>query len=330
MPSTLPLLAVPQLIGICFNWALLGVLNLQTYLYCEYFPDDRLALKLLVYAVWAWEWVQTGLLTATIVDIYAYDFGSRLSIAQSHNSWFSVAIMCGVSATVLQNFLSWRVYRLSRSWVLTVIMTVLSLIQGVASVFSGVLERKWETSDMAKGTALVPIYIWLCTSAVLDVLITISMTTLLLRKKTGLAHTNAMINRVVRLVVETGMLTASVTLSVLILFNVPSLRDTLLYEAPAMILSKTYANTLLTNLNSRQYIRRHDKHTVNLAKSTVQLNFARNTMESATGSSVSGAAPPINANQMKGFATVPDKLTEQKDRDWSRAGSERMRRNSIV
>ncbi|PCH36445.1 hypothetical protein WOLCODRAFT_81935 [Wolfiporia cocos MD-104 SS10] len=198
-----------QLIGICFNWALLGVLNLQTYLYCEYFPDDRLALRLLVYAVWVWEWVQTGLLTATIVDIYAYDFGSRLSIAQSHNSWFSVAIMCGVSAMVLQNFLSWRVYRLSRSWVLTVIMTVVRAIgqaAGVADLCIGPLSQL----SLIQGVAAV---IWLCTSAVLDVLITISMTTLLLRKKTGFVRTNAMINRVVRLVVETGMLTGTLPIS---------------------------------------------------------------------------------------------------------------------
>ncbi|PCH37063.1 hypothetical protein WOLCODRAFT_167289 [Wolfiporia cocos MD-104 SS10] len=82
------------------------------------------------------------------------------------------------------------------------------------------------------------------------------MTIMLLRNKTGIAHTDVLINRMIRLVVETGSLTASMAILILVLAMTPPVKETLTYEAPALMLTKLYANTFMTNLNNRAFVRR--------------------------------------------------------------------------
>jgi len=101
-----------------------------------------------------------------------------------------------------------------------------------------------------------PLAIWLALSVLADVMIAVSMTILLFKSKTGIARTDALINRVIRLVVETGTLTASMAIVTIILANHPALRETLLYETPSINLTKIYANTFLMNLNNRVDLRR--------------------------------------------------------------------------
>lgn len=67
-----------------------------------------------VYGMLIYEWVQTGLITAVGMDIYVYAYGDVSTITGAHNGWFSVPIMDGIVATVVQTFFAWRIYRLSR------------------------------------------------------------------------------------------------------------------------------------------------------------------------------------------------------------------------
>jgi len=111
-------------------------------------------------------------------------------------------------------------------------------------------------SNPEKGrTALPLISTWLATSAFVDVFIAVAMTVILLKAKSGLRRrSNDMVNSLVRLVIETGILTASVAIIDVVFFTARS--DTLLHECPALVLAKLYANTLLVNLNNRAFMRR--------------------------------------------------------------------------
>ena len=63
----------------------------------------------------AYEWVQTGLITAAAMQIYVYDYGDVLSMLAFHNTWFSATVMCGLVSAVVQVFFAWRILQLSRS-----------------------------------------------------------------------------------------------------------------------------------------------------------------------------------------------------------------------
>ncbi|KAH9930192.1 uncharacterized protein B0H18DRAFT_1116893 [Fomitopsis serialis] len=80
--SNIAILAGPKLLGYFFNWALLGVLTLQTYLYHVSFPHDPLLLQCLVYGMLAFEWVQTGLVTGVAFEIFVYNYGDLNSLTK--------------------------------------------------------------------------------------------------------------------------------------------------------------------------------------------------------------------------------------------------------
>ncbi|PCH36443.1 hypothetical protein WOLCODRAFT_81797 [Wolfiporia cocos MD-104 SS10] len=141
----------------------------------------------LAYGMLIFEWVQTGLLTAGGMEIYVYNYGDLLSLVQFHNAWFALTIMCGIVSATVQTFFAWRIHRLSKSRILA------SCIIVVFGLFSTCCVNS--------------VQVWLAGSAAADMLIAVSMVVLLLRRKSGIARTDALINRMVRLVVETGSLT---------------------------------------------------------------------------------------------------------------------------
>jgi len=268
--ESLPLQAGPQLLSLCFNWALLGILNIQVYSYYDYFPDDRPSLKCLVYGMLIYEWVQTGLITAVGMDIYVYAYGDVSTITGAHNGWFSVPIMDGIVATVVQTFFAWRIYRLSRmrlfkSRLLAGSIVVLAIIQAIASIIGGAMQESvMNATAIQSHTMRYPFAVWLGAGVLADATIAVSMTILLFKSKVGVARSDAVVNRVIRLVVETGTLTASMAIITIILANLHPLRETLLYETPAVNLTKIYANTFLVNLNSRADLRRRVAETLSL------------------------------------------------------------------
>ncbi|PCH41709.1 hypothetical protein WOLCODRAFT_137556 [Wolfiporia cocos MD-104 SS10] len=336
-PVSIPLLAGPQFLGICFNWALLGLLNLQVYLYYDYFPKDRLSLKCLVYSVFIYEWVQTGLITAAAMDVYVYHYGDQLALVEFHNTWFSATIMCGLISATVQCFFAWRIYQLSRSRVLAGCVVVLAFFQGISSIICGVFEKQEVVASALQGHLLKAAVSWLAGSVVVDVLIAVSMTILLLRSKSGIAQTDALINRMVQLVVETGTLTASLAILVLICANVRPLHRTLVYEAPALILTKMYSNTFLTNLNNREYIRRQDKSAVELMPEsgsglrfaqTVSLSVPKGTVTTThTGESSAAETDVVQ----KSFVLASNmKEVQKRTITQSDTNTRHPRRNSIV
>ncbi|TFY68885.1 hypothetical protein EVJ58_g740 [Rhodofomes roseus] len=320
LPTSVPLLAGPQLLGVFFNWGLLGVLTVQCYAYHDNFKTDRLSLKSLVLGVLTYEWVQTGFITATTMQIYVYDYGNVLSVLEFHNTWFSATIMCGLISAVVQTFFAWRIFKLSRSRVLGGSMAALIVAEkaeGIASALHGQL--------------LTVAILWLAGAVVVDVLIAVCMTYLV----------HALINRMVQLVFETGTLTASLSILVLITANVKPWHETLVYQAPALILTKMYSNTLLTNLNSRVYLRKYDEATVELPPMS-GLRFANSgafALDSSAGQMTTAEIA------QKGFALVGalessrsagfvmhrrDAGAESDDAVSEKSEKRRQRRNSMV
>ncbi|PCH35666.1 hypothetical protein WOLCODRAFT_80737, partial [Wolfiporia cocos MD-104 SS10] len=111
-------------LGVCFNWALHGILNLQVYLYYDRYPEDGLVFKGLVCGILIIEWVQTGLLTAAGMVVYVYEYGNLLALIEFHNAWFSVDVMCGIISATVQSFFAWRIYKLSGSRMISGLLAV--------------------------------------------------------------------------------------------------------------------------------------------------------------------------------------------------------------
>ncbi|KAH9940619.1 hypothetical protein B0H21DRAFT_824746 [Amylocystis lapponica] len=244
--TPMALLAGPQIIGMFFNWGLQTVLSVQ----------DSIPLKVLVYGTLCFEWVQTGLMTADAFDIYVYGYGDITAMLSYHSTWFSVPIMSGFIAAIVQIFFAWRIYMISRSRIMMGVIVLCAIGQFAIATVDGVLLFKSMAGSAGSKTHLTPIIsASLATSAFVDVLIAIVMTRLLFKARTGIAHSDDVVNRLIQLVIETGTLTATVDIIYMVLL-IASPSDTLLYQCPSFFLAKLYANTLLVNLNNRAFMRR--------------------------------------------------------------------------
>lgn len=275
MPANpIPLLAGPQLLGLCLNWALFATVNIQAYRYHESFPSDPLRFKFLVCGVLLHEWIQTGFITANSMEMFVYGYGDPSSLIRFHSGWFSVTIMSGMISVMVQTFFAWRVYKFSMSRLWGGSIVLLAVFQSVAAFVCGVMQRSTGFAAHIQGKLLTVSAVWLTGSSAVDIIIAISMTTLLLRNRTGVPHTDALIHWVVLLVVETGTLTASMAVLVMILSEVHSLRETMVYSTIVQNLTKFYAITFLTNLNSRVRFRKRMERDLVVDLFPMSLKFA--------------------------------------------------------
>ncbi|KAI0683610.1 hypothetical protein C8T65DRAFT_749440 [Cerioporus squamosus] len=252
LPPNLTLLAGPQLLGAFLMWGLQGVLTLQHVLHVV--PAGSPFPQLLVWGTFIWEWVQVGLITQNYFDIYVYDYGSIQSLTAYHNSWFSAPIMTAVVSFVVQCFFAWRIWMLSSSKVLTGVIVFLSFAQMALGIAGGVVLIVFQPNAVEASLNRVVVSVGLITATVVDAIIAGSMTYLLLSSRTGIKQTDAMIHKLVRLVVETGVLTAAVALVYAILFMTRT--NDLLFECPSLVLPKVYSNTFLVSLNNRAFASR--------------------------------------------------------------------------
>ncbi|KZT25857.1 hypothetical protein NEOLEDRAFT_279948 [Neolentinus lepideus HHB14362 ss-1] len=265
IPPDINLLVGPQLFGFLFNWGLFGVLSVQVYLYYLYFPGDNRRLKALVYGLYIFETAQTALATSDAVKWLVTGWGRPEALQKIYTSWLNVPVMGGMISATVQLFFCWRIWILSNSIYLPIVIALVALVSGTAGVASGIMLRRLD--DISEISTLTPpTSVWLTCSALADVLIAIAMTYLLTRAKVGLRRTDRLINRLVRLTIETGMVTALWAVVDVILFN--AFKHNNLHMCPATTLAKLYSNTLLVMFNNRQFVERNTGPT-SLASTTI-------------------------------------------------------------
>jgi len=253
IPSDLPTLLGPILMGLFFNWGLLGVLGTQVYIYYLCFPRDSRYMKGLVYTLFLMEIMQTCMISSDGWQWLIRAWGHPEQLEDYHLEWFDVPVLAGIMSTTVQIFFAWRIWMLGRSMILAGVIVAASLVQGSAAIASGI-KLKQLPSFVEIARLNTPVSVWLAGSAGVDILIAITMIYLLTRAKNGFSNTNYLIARLIRLTVETGLLTATVAVVDVTLFN--AFKTNNLHICPAIILAKLYTNTLMAVFNNRIFMQR--------------------------------------------------------------------------
>lgn len=252
-------MAGPPLVGFMLNWGLLGVLLVQVYLYHVLFPRDKIHFKVLVYGVFSLDCVQTAILSQDVFYNFVYRWGEASAFYTIGTGWFSFIILGGIISAIVQATFAWRLWLLTRSRILVGAVVLLTITQVSGAVVGGLRLRISSTAE-DQIDSIVPLSIWLLGSAVVDVVIAISMTVLLSHSKAnGQAfkanlHANSsfsepVVNRLILFVIETGSLTATIAIITLVTFFASPY--THLHECSAIIIAKLYSNTLLAGFNNR-------------------------------------------------------------------------------
>ncbi|KAH9838039.1 uncharacterized protein C8Q71DRAFT_574976 [Rhodofomes roseus] len=246
----------PALLGCFMDWALLGVLNVQVYLYHVNVSCDPLFLQILVYVVFILEWLQSINLTSMAWQVFVVDYGQGDALSTIHVGWMPLPILCSVISLITQLFFAWRICMLSKSTRIVSGIILLALVQTVCGFLVGIKLKDGSASSqfLSSKATLIVTSLWMAGSAFVDILIAVVMTILMIKRKTGIAATDRIINKIIRLVVETGSLTASVaTVGLILAILAP---EAAYYQPPIYTLTKLYSNTFLTNLTNRFFLGR--------------------------------------------------------------------------
>jgi len=209
--------------------------------------------KLLVYGVLALEFTQTCLLCHTAFHSFAHGFGNMVALDEIGLIWLAVPIFSGIVAFIAQVFYAYRIRVLSRRWFAPAVIVLLAFVQLGGAIATGVESKKAKfTSKFLQRDSLITTGIWCGGSALCDIIIAAFMTYYLTRRDSYWKPTQRIVNKLVRLIIETGTLTAAIAITNLILALLPG-RPTY-YQTTAGVLSKLYSNAMLTVFNSRMKV----------------------------------------------------------------------------
>ncbi|KAJ6537866.1 hypothetical protein B0H19DRAFT_1382538 [Mycena capillaripes] len=219
-------------------------------LYYQAFPKDPRFNKCLVYTVYIIEFVQTILMTSAAFDTFGYGFGDLSALRDIHFEWFTVPVMSGVVAFIGQSFYTYRLYLLSRSRWLSVLIVILALTSSVGAFIAGSFSFKVGGNlGLLQTDRNWGLGVWLGGAAFTDIIITVCLTYYLCKYDTGFHETHALVVRTTRLTIETGSVTALVAMTDVALFY--AFPGKPYFIAAGSILPKLYANTMFAVLNAR-------------------------------------------------------------------------------
>ncbi|EGO00854.1 hypothetical protein SERLA73DRAFT_178822 [Serpula lacrymans var. lacrymans S7.3] len=249
----------PIALGYTFSFGLFGILIVQTFIYYTRFTNDPRWLKCLVWLIFLMECLGSAF------TLYAFWLGASvhcLSCAIDggyyikpdcemvlFSVWYLVSlfVLTGLISSSVHAFYCWRIWVIGRSLIVPIVVMLLSITQSFVAIYGAF-------RGLMGGTPSNNIdYIWLAGSCLCDLLITIQTTRLLLLQKSGsgISKTKSILVKLVKLTIETGMVTVAATLLEL-LFAVVLYRWTHIAHLIVFFsLSKLYANCMLANLNSR-------------------------------------------------------------------------------
>ncbi|PWZ02765.1 hypothetical protein BCV70DRAFT_197021 [Testicularia cyperi] len=245
-------------IGVMLNVWLYGFSIVQAYIYYRHFKNDK---PLMRYFVLFLMLADTANAIIDQVFMYQYlvsNFGNLAYASKANAAFASDPVMTGIIAFATQVFFAWRVYKLMHGKVMPILIVVgatisfLSAIGSTIGVEIVIYFAKFQSFQ-------VVVILWLGFAALTDVLITGSLVFTLNKSRTGFAATDDVITKLIRMTLQTGLLTTCFAIIDLILFLASTTTLHLLFNLP---LAKLYVNSLLSTLNARVNIANSGHYTM--------------------------------------------------------------------
>ncbi|KII88016.1 hypothetical protein PLICRDRAFT_176755 [Plicaturopsis crispa FD-325 SS-3] len=250
--------AGPYLLGTGVNWALLGCLSVQVYLYSLSSTSDRRAVKVLVYAVYLVDIIQTVIATycAWVQLIYKpYGYGDVLEYDWSN---VTLSLFAGTVSFTVQCFFAWRIWVLQDTGImrkLVVCIVMLAVVQCSGAI--AVSCQFFIDREFKRDQAIEPSVIWLGASLLCDILLAGCLSHFLrvARNQTPFAATKTILTKLLILTVQSGVITAVAAGMQLAAFTAGSLGVSNYWDMGlALVLGKLYSNMLLASLNARTVV----------------------------------------------------------------------------
>ncbi|EKM53085.1 uncharacterized protein PHACADRAFT_210804 [Phanerochaete carnosa HHB-10118-sp] len=264
---------------------LFGIACVQVYMYFHSSIRDSSRMKGIVLFLWILDGLHLAFTSHGIYQYAVMNFTNPLALTQCPWSFSADMVFAELSDFILTSVFAYRIYKISgHMWPLIFIVPpqIVSLTAGLAIA---VLVRKVpDYGELDKRYA----WIWdtmFCLQAVADCAIAASLSTILVRRRTGFKRTNSLIRVLILYTIGTCTLTSSVSVaSVITCISAP---HNFIYFSIGTLLPKLTMNSLLALLNSRDALR--EMH----AGQVVSVHFSKfaSILKRSGTSDNAGAAP---------------------------------------
>ncbi|KAJ7454964.1 hypothetical protein B0H11DRAFT_2287797 [Mycena galericulata] len=276
----------PMFLGLSLNIMLYGIMITQIYLYTTTYKRDPLYIKLYVVVLLLADTLNTGFMIAYLYDNFSFNSTSNSSSFYSLSgaddlayltranwvfatgehfflcktkfagcSHFAIdPAMTGIIGAMVQLFYAWRIHTLTaKVWIvcLIAICALTNAFGGLASAAAIAFVPQFSHFQEFQ----VPVICWLLSAAVGDVIITTTLVSFFRSHRSGCSATDTRVDQIIRLTIQTGMITSVCSVIDLGLFLGDSSGMHLLFNLP---LAKLYSNSLVATLNARGGWRRSE------------------------------------------------------------------------
>jgi len=270
--------AVPIMFGVLASAFFGGIMTTQTYIYFRSWKPkgDGWGIKTLVAVIWTVDALQLCLITQELYWTLVDNFGNEPGLR-----WvpWSFAAACGAEGFIsflVQCFYTRRLYILSeRNWLLAGCVAVpafCSLAFCMLSV-AKVTQNSYVPDFPHLEWAIIA---WLVCAIIADIAVVTLICWYLNRGKTGFKKTDLLIDKLLFLTVNTGLLPTIAESCHLITFAILPINN--LHIFFNYVVGKLYGNSFLATLNSRQTIlesasENQDVHVSYLGKESIHMRL---------------------------------------------------------
>ncbi|BEJ11688.1 hypothetical protein CspHIS471_0201480 [Cutaneotrichosporon sp. HIS471] len=236
------------------DMALCGLFTMQLVAYAKFVRREARWILTVVVVSSALTYAISGFIVFYVHHLFVAGWGQWKPFLET-NYYCMYPAFDGLASSIVQGFFTYRVWRLlGRDWRIVFVLIALigaSLI--CACIVTGLLWHLDSILDMPSIQA--PVIVWLTCVMLADIVITAGIGYGLVRSRTGWAHTDKMVDRLVRINLESQVPATVTAMSFLIVFIIKP--QSLLNFVWQGIQSKFYLIGLLYTLNSRVSFVRH-------------------------------------------------------------------------
>ncbi|TFL01255.1 hypothetical protein BDV98DRAFT_582865 [Pterulicium gracile] len=275
----------PPMIGTVIAGILFGIFVVQAYIYYRNFPLDRMPLKIMVILVCLIEVVHMGLVTAGTYEMTVLSFNHPQRLYSLPLGLSVGAYMMSLMHFIIPLFLVFRIHVLTKSRWLVVILAPLAVARGVISVTLNIIQQVAGTTVEFAARYKWLVLLSLSIGVVTDLVLSGIMVVLLYRarEKSISKETGRMMGKLILYTVESGAITAFLTLIVLVALP----QSKYVWIGFLIVIPKVYANTLMASLNGRMNMK--SEHTA-VSVSGADLDFAAGSRSGPRSGPLSGVS----------------------------------------
>ncbi|KAJ6492914.1 hypothetical protein C8R47DRAFT_1120401 [Mycena vitilis] len=288
----------PMFLGLTMNILLYGIMITQIYLYATTYKRDSLYIKLYVAVLMLADTLNTGFMIAYLYDSLVLHFDDLAYLARANWVFATDPAMTGIIGSMVQAFYAWRIHALTGNiWIVALICVcaMTNAFGGLASASAIAFVPQFSDFQQFKVTVIC----WLMSAAVGDVIITATLVSFFRKHRTGCSATDTRVDQIIRLTIQTGLITSVCSVIDLGLFLGDSSGMHLLFNLP---LAKLYSNSLMSSLNARGGWRREPADdsgetktvplhlSVNVPNTTVEYDLPALSMAQQSGCHVASSA----------------------------------------